>query len=62
MRYLVFFLHVDVNSRDTTQQQSAFMWLPASSEETRKLSTWLPYSKTIMTVRELGRESMPGGK
>lgn len=31
-----------MNSRDTTQQQSAFMWLPATSEESRKLSAWLP--------------------
>lgn len=50
-----------MNSRDTAQQQSAFMWLPAASEESRD-STWLLCLKGITAVREVRRESMAGAE
>lgn len=51
-----------MNSREIAEQQSAFMWLPATSEEPRELPEWLPCLRGISPTGEMGRESMAGAE
>lgn len=51
-----------MNSREIAEQQSAFMWLLATSEESRELPEWLPCLRGITATGEMGRESTAGAE